>query len=45
LLLGAALWSLVLALPYVWPFVVGGLLVLSLGLALTARYPLGWKRA
>ncbi|MDT7809428.1 MAG: hypothetical protein QOJ70_3241 [Acidobacteriota bacterium] len=45
LLLGAAFWAVVLALPYVWPFLVFGLLVLSLGLALTARYRLGWRRA
>ena len=45
LLLGAAFWAVVLALPYVWPFVVLALVVLSLGLALTARYRLGWKRA
>ena len=43
LLLGAAFWAVVLALPYVWPFVVVALVVLSLGLALTARYRLGWK--
>jgi len=45
LLLGAAFWSLALALPYVWPLVVTGLVVVSLGLALTARYRLAWKRA
>jgi hypothetical protein len=45
LLLGAAFWAFVLALPYVWPFLVFGLVVLSLGLALTARYRLGWRRA
>ena len=45
LLLGAAFWSALLTLPYVWPFVFSGLLVVSLGLALTARYSLGWKRA
>jgi hypothetical protein len=45
LLLGAAFWALLLALPYVWPFLVFGLAVLSLGLALTARYRLGWRRA
>ncbi|HEX8501410.1 MAG TPA: hypothetical protein VF659_12580 [Pyrinomonadaceae bacterium] len=44
LLLGAAFWALVLALPYVWPFIVFGLVVLGLGLALTARYRLGWAR-
>lgn len=38
LLLGAVFWAVVLALPYVWPFVVIALVVLSLGLALTARY-------
>ena len=38
LLLGAAFWAVVLALPYVWPFVVFALVVLSLGLSLTARY-------
>ena len=45
LLLGAAVWAFVLALPYVWPVLVIGLFVLSLGLALTARYRLGWRRA
>jgi hypothetical protein len=44
LLLGAAFWALVLSLPYIWPLVVAGLLVTSLGLALTARYRVGWKR-
>jgi hypothetical protein len=43
LLLGAAFWAVVLGLPYVWPFVVFALAVLSLGLSLTARYRLGWK--
>ena len=43
LLLGAAFWALVLALPYVWPALVLVLVVLSLGLALTARYRLGWR--
>ncbi|MGB8509950.1 MAG: hypothetical protein WCD76_16350 [Pyrinomonadaceae bacterium] len=45
LLLGAAFWAIVLALPYVWPILVMGLLVLSLGLSLTARYRISWKRA
>ena len=45
LLLGAAFWSLALALPFVWPLVVCGLVVVSLGLALTARYRLGFRRA
>jgi hypothetical protein len=44
LLLGASFWALALALPYAWPFLVVGLVVLSLGLALTARYRLGRAR-
>lgn len=45
LLLGAIFWTAVLTVPYVWPLVVAGLVVTSLGLALTARYGLNWKRA
>jgi len=45
LLTGAIFWAALLSLPYVWPFVGAGLLVASLGLALTARYRVGWKRA
>lgn len=45
LFLGTAFWALVLSLPYIWPLVTAGLLVASLGLALTARYRVGWKRA
>jgi hypothetical protein len=45
LLLGAGFWAVVLALPYVWPLVVAGLLVVSLGLSLTARYRVSWRRA
>lgn len=45
LLIGAAFWTLVLSLPYVWPAVVAGLLITSLGLALTARYRIGWRAA
>ncbi|HEX7178065.1 MAG TPA: polymer-forming cytoskeletal protein [Pyrinomonadaceae bacterium] len=44
LLLGAAFWAVALVLPYVWPVVVAGLVVTSLGLALTARYRVSWKR-
>lgn len=43
LLLGAGFWAAILSLPYIWPLVVAGLLVTSLGLALTARYRVGWK--
>ncbi len=45
LLLGVAFWVALASLPYVWPIVITGLLVTSLGLALTARYRLSWKRA
>jgi hypothetical protein len=44
LLMGSVFWTIVLSLPYVWPLVVGGLMVTSLGLALTARYRVAWKR-
>lgn len=44
LLMGATFWAVVLAVPYVWPLVVAGLVVTSLGLSLTARYRVSWKR-
>ena len=43
LLLGTGLWVLLTSLPYVWPFVAVGILIISFGLALTARYRVGWK--
>ncbi len=43
LLLGTVFWVVVLSLPYLWVLGVAGLLVTSLGLALTVRYPLGWR--
>jgi len=45
LLLGAAFWAVLLALPYVWAFLVVALVIVSLGLALTARYRMSWRRA
>jgi hypothetical protein len=42
LLLGTAIWVLLTSLPYLWPFVVVFIGVISLGLALTARYRVGW---
>lgn len=45
LLLGAVSWTFVLSLPYVWALAFAGLFVISLGLALTVRYRLGWKTA
>jgi predicted benzoate:H+ symporter BenE len=44
LLFGAAFWTLMLSLPYVWPVIVAGLMIASLGLTLTARYRVTWKR-
>lgn len=44
LLLGTTVWIILSSLPYVWPFVIAVVWVLSLGLALTARYRVGWKR-
>ncbi|HEX8475115.1 MAG TPA: hypothetical protein VF666_13880 [Pyrinomonadaceae bacterium] len=45
LVLGALFWTAVLTVPYVWPFIAAAIIVTSLGLALTARYRIGWKRA
>ncbi|HKP36369.1 MAG TPA: polymer-forming cytoskeletal protein [Pyrinomonadaceae bacterium] len=45
LLMGVTFWVIMASLPYVWPVVVAGLLVISLGLALTARYRLNWKKS
>lgn len=45
LLLGVTFWVVMASLPYVWPMVVAGLLVTSLGLTLTARYRLSWKKS
>jgi hypothetical protein len=44
LLLGTSFWIALSSLPYVWPFVFAGIIVTSLGLALTARYRVGWGR-
>jgi hypothetical protein len=44
LLLGTTFWIMLSSIPYVWPFVVAMIWVLSLGLALTAKYRVGWKR-
>jgi len=42
LLLGACVWTVLTSLPYVWPFVVAGLLVASLGLTLTVQRQRNW---
>jgi hypothetical protein len=44
LLIGTAFWVLLTSLPYVWPFVVTMMVVMSLGLALTARYRVAWRK-
>jgi hypothetical protein len=44
LLAGVAFWVVLASLPYVWPIVIGGMIVVSLGLALTARYRPNWKK-
>jgi hypothetical protein len=44
LLLGVIFWGVLASLPYVWPIIIAGLLVTSLGLALTARYRISWKK-
>lgn len=44
LLLGTTFWIALSSLPYVWPVVVAVVLVTSLGLALTAKYRVGWAR-
>ncbi len=43
LLLGTGFWVLLTSLPYVWPFMAAFILLISFGLALTARYRVGWK--
>ena len=43
LLLGTSFWVLLTSLPYVWPFMALTILIISFGLALTARYRVGWK--
>jgi Tfp pilus assembly protein PilN len=44
LLFGVGFWIVLSSIPYIWPFVQAGLLVASLGIALTARYRVGWKK-
>ncbi|HSD47074.1 MAG TPA: hypothetical protein VLB87_10630 [Pyrinomonadaceae bacterium] len=38
LLLGTSFWVVLTSLPYVWPFMAAFILIISFGLALTARY-------
>lgn len=43
LLVGTSFWVLLTSLPYVWPFMATFILIISFGLALTARYRVGWS--
>ena len=43
LLLGTGFWVLATSLPYVWPLMAVFILIISFGLALTARYRVGWS--
>ena len=43
LLVGTSFWVLLTSLPYVWPFMAVFILIISFGLALTARYRVGWS--
>jgi hypothetical protein len=43
LLLGTSFWVLLTSLPYVWPFMAAFILIISFGLALTARYRVNWR--
>ena len=45
LLLGTGFWVLLTSLPYVWPFMATFILIISFGLALTARYRVNWHLA
>ena len=45
LLLGTSFWVLLTSLPYVWPFMAAFILIISFGLALTARYRVNWNVA
>ena len=44
LLVGTVVWVTLSSLPYVWPFIVAVILVLSFGLALTAGRRSAWKK-
>lgn len=44
LLLGVTFWVIIASVPYGWPIVIGGLIVVSMGLALTSRYRMGRKK-
>lgn len=43
LLLGTSFWVLLTSLPYVWPIMAAFIMIISFGLALTARYRVNWR--
>ena len=43
LLLGTSFWVLITSLPYIWPVMSAFWLIVSFGLALTARYRVNWR--
>jgi len=45
LLIGAIFWGALSSLPYIWPFVIALMVVLSLGLTLTAGRRRSWNKA
>jgi hypothetical protein len=45
LLLGTSVWTTLSSLPYIWPFVVAVIIVISLGLSLTAHVRLSWTNS
>ncbi|MCM3900703.1 MAG: polymer-forming cytoskeletal protein [Pyrinomonadaceae bacterium] len=45
LLLGTTFWIALSSVPYIWPFVFAVMVVIGIGLALTARYRIGWSRS
>jgi hypothetical protein len=44
ILAGVVFWIGLSSLPYIWPFIQTGLFVAGIGLALTARYRIAWKK-
>ena len=40
---GVVVWTVILSIPYLWPFALLALFSAGIGLVLTARPPIGWK--
>lgn len=43
ILAGVVVWTVILSIPYLWPFALLALFSAGIGLVLTARSPVGWK--